>query len=143
MNSRTLLALLLLTACAPGQFGIIVTPPPPAEPEPIVPEPFQGTEPPALVETEMEGLLAAPSVHRTLYFHESSELWYRYAYHRWYQAFRWNGHWFLPERTPDALLERTPEAPRKLPTLPEYERQVEPYEDPDEQERPASELEPR
>ena len=45
------------------------------------------------------------------------------TYRRWYQAFRWNGNWFILEDIPPLIQERTPPPPEEdeLPTLPEYE----------------------
>ncbi len=93
---------------------------PPAAREGPIPEPFAGPGPPSLEETDVPGLQAASSLDPDVYYHEPSELWYRYTFRRWYQAFRWDGHWFIVEEVPDFLAERA-SAPRELPTLPEFE----------------------
>ena len=123
---RAALTLLLLAAgCEQLGVGVVVTRPPPVK-QPPVPSPFEGSEPPALESTETPGLLRAAALGEHVYFYEPEELWYRHAYRRWYQAFRWNGNWFILEETPELLAERTPEAPTldELPTLPEYERDL-------------------
>ena len=93
----------------------------PDEYEGPIPSRFEGDGPPELEQTEIPGLLAAPGLDRNLYFHEPEDLWYRYTYRRWYQAFRWNGNWFVLEQTPLILNKVEIVVPDKLPTLPEYE----------------------
>jgi hypothetical protein len=119
-------ALALLTLSAPGCLivgaagGLTMTPIP-DEYEGPIPDPFTGSEPPALEPTRHAGLKKAPSLGPDVYYDEPTELWYRYEFRRWYQAFRWNGNWFVLQETPEALasVEISPEQP--LPTLPEYE----------------------
>jgi hypothetical protein len=94
------LAALLLAAC---KFDMWIEPPPEPPPEPPMPAPFQGEQAPPLVATSIEGVLAAPSVDAHLYYSSAERLWYRYAKGQWYQAFRWNGHWFPPENVPAEL----------------------------------------
>lgn len=82
-----------------------------------LPKPFEGEEPPALEATDQEGLYLAPLLAPNVYFHEAEELWYRYAYRSWYQAFRWNGNWFVLDDVPPILANREIIRP-KLPELP-------------------------
>lgn len=87
--------------------------------EPPVPAPFAGKEPPALEPTDAAGLFMAPSLAPNVYYHDREDLWYRYAYRRWYQAFRWNGNWFiLGEEPPEILSGRKLMRP-ELPELPD------------------------
>ncbi len=114
---RTYLAVtfsLLLAACVTIQQA------PPIREGPI-PDPFEGEQQPELEATEIDGLFKVPTLAPNVFFHESEENWYRYAYRRWYQAFRWNGNWFLVDEVPKFLADRSI-APEELPTLPEYER---------------------
>ena len=87
---------LLLAACVTVQQA------PPIREGPI-PSPFEGEQEPELLATEIEGVFKAPSLAPNVYFHASEEDWYRFAYRRWYQAFRWNGNWFILERKPVVL----------------------------------------
>ena len=109
------------TGCIVGGTGGITTTPTRASNEGPIPDPLSGDGPPALEETDEPGLLAAPSLDANLYYHQPSELWYRHTFRRWYQAFRWNGNWFLVDEVPEFLADRSI-APEELPTLPEYER---------------------
>ena len=106
-----LLALTVSTGCT-GQGQVWVVPATPPEPEIPVPAPLRGDTFPELVPTGTEGLMAAPDVDPQLYYVESEELWYRYWRRRWYQAFAWNGHWFPPEKVPDAVKARMQEGSR-------------------------------
>lgn len=110
------LVLGLTLACQPTGFSI-VTAPPPATKQPPVPSAFEAEEDPPLEETDQAGLFYAPALGPNVYFYEPDELWYRYAYRRWYQAFRWNGSWFILEDPPDVLAKRELIRP-KLPELP-------------------------
>ncbi len=120
---------LLCGACV--AFGITTTVQPESREGPI-PPPFQSDEAPALAASNVEGLFRAPSLGPNVYFHEPAQLWYRRAYRRWYQAFRWNGNWFILAKTPQILVGREIEKvvlpelpddpgddPRELPELPE------------------------
>ncbi len=123
---------LLCGACV--AFGITTTVQPESTEGPI-PTRFQSDEPPALAASDVEGLFRAPSLGPNVYFHEPPNLWYRRAYRRWYQAFRWNGNWFILAETPEILVGRKIEKvelpelpdlpdlpdddPRELPGLPE------------------------
>ncbi len=120
--AAALLALAAAGCLAGAQGGITITGPPPITEGPI-PSPFEAEEPPALEPTDTPDLFSAPSLGPNVYFHESDKLWYRYAYRRWYQAFRWNGNWFVLEEPPEILSERELVKPKRedLPTLPEYE----------------------
>ena len=82
---------------------------PEMEPEPQTPDPLVSMEEPKLVPTDAPGLFAAPAIDPTLYYYEPDELWYRYSYRRWFQAFRWDGSWFVPEKVPDVVKARVPE----------------------------------
>jgi hypothetical protein len=85
------------------------------EPEPRAPDPLISMTEPKLEPTGVEGLLAAPALDPTLYYYEPDELWYRYAYKRWYQAFRWDGNWFIPDDVPKAVKDRSPkETPKTV-----------------------------
>jgi len=122
LSAVAALALLLL-GCPTGNFGVTITQPP-AVRQPPIPEAFSGDAAPALEATDWPGLFRAPRLGPNVWFHEPGDLWYRYAYHRWYQAFRWNGNWFIVAETPAVLVGREiervalPELP-ELPTLPE------------------------
>lgn len=112
-------ALVVLAACQPTGFGITATPPPEVK-QPPIPSPFRGEEQPVLERTDKQGLFSAPELAPNVYFYEAEDLWYRYAYRRWYQAFRWNGSWFILEEPPEILADHKLEK-RELPTIPEYE----------------------
>jgi hypothetical protein len=105
-TSRLLPIALVLAGAACIQ---VVQTAPDMEPEPQTPDPLVSMEPPKLVPTEAPGLFAAPALDPTLYYYEPDELWYRYSYRRWFQAFRWDGAWFVPERVPDVVKARVPE----------------------------------
>ncbi len=105
MRTRIRLAFLALcfSACIGSAFRIWIEPQPEPPPEPPSPSPFEGEEAPKLVPTGFPGLVAAPSVDPTLYYSEPLERWFRYAFNRWHEGFRWNGYWFPPERVPEPL----------------------------------------
>ncbi len=126
MHGAGLLVLLALAATACMHGAVTVTQPPPSY-EPPIPERFRGEGPPELRNTDAPGLLRAPSVDRDLYYFRPDDLWYRFAYNRWYQAFSWNGNWFVPEQVPEVLKGREPK--RTLPTLPELEAEEGPVEE--------------
>lgn len=107
----------LLSAC----IAVTVTPVEPVKEGPI-PKPFAGKEPPQLIPTEIEGLFRAPSLAPNVYFHEPEEDWYRYAYRRWYKAFRWNGNWFILEARPTVLASLELEGPEDLPAFDDLEK---------------------
>jgi hypothetical protein len=115
---RAALAMALLATLACMDAGLWVEQPPPAPPEIPVPPRFAGGEPPALERTEHPALLHAPSLAAGLYFYEPDGLWYRRWRGRWYQAFRWDGHWFPPRRVPEVIraVEASETAPAKAPT---------------------------
>ena len=124
-RAGALVVLLLCGACMSA--GLSFEQPPP-ERHLRVPDPFEGEVAPELVTTEEAGLFHVPDVDEHLYYWKPQDLWYHWAFNRWYQAFRWNGYWFPPAETPEVLLDRVePEAPptlpeyENLPTLPEYE----------------------
>lgn len=137
MIRRAVLALVcaVCTGCAYG----VTTTTQPAPREGPIPPPFVGDDPPALAPTDVEGLSRAPSLAPNVYYYAPADLWYRRAYRRWYQAFRWNGNWFILAETPTVLVGRKiekvvlpelpdlPADPRGLPELPEL-----PDDDPDE-----------
>ena len=114
------LACAICTGCVLG----VTTTVQPASLEGPIPPPFHADEAPVLAPTEIEGLSRAPSLAPNVYYHAPADLWYRRAYRRWYQAFRWNGNWFILAETPTVLVGREiervalPELP-ELPTLPE------------------------
>ena len=105
-----------------------------------IPPPFEGVEAPALAPTDVEGLSRAPSLAPNVYYYAPADLWYRRSYRRWYQAFRWNGNWFILAETPEVLVGRKiervelPELPDlgddadELPDLPELPDEPEPDE---------------
>jgi hypothetical protein len=68
------------------------------------PDRFEGEAPPPLEPTPEPGWFTAPTLDPTLYYSESDDLWYRYAYNRWYLAYKWNGAWWIPDKTPKYLL---------------------------------------
>ncbi len=112
-------AFVALAACTPTGFSITATPTPEPK-QPPIPSPFSGEEEPVLEATDKDGLHMAPGLAPNVYFYEPEDVWYRYAYRRWYQAFRWNGSWFILDEPPDVLADRKLEK-RELPTIPEYE----------------------
>ena len=108
------LALLaLLTAC------ITVTRTAGKDDEPPTPDPFAGEAPPPLEPTQEPGWFTAHSLDPTLYYSEEQDLWYRYAYSRWYLAYRWNGAWWVPDSTPSYLLSQVKVAEEKTGTVKE------------------------
>jgi hypothetical protein len=131
MNPR-LTALGLAVALSLACVSVSISMPPEGPPPPPIPKMFTGDTEPILEPTGIEGLLAARSLGPNVYYH--GDLWYRRAFRRWYQAFRWNGNWFLLNETPDFLdgiaiekaprpdlrdLERLEDLP-ELPPLPDF-----------------------
>lgn len=115
MRLIVLLALpVLLLGCLTQDFGVTITQPPPIKQRPI-PDAFEGEEAPKLEATDRPGLFRAPELAENVWFHEPSDLWYRYTYRGWYQAFRWNGNWFIIEEPPEVLAD----VELVVPTLPE------------------------
>ena len=106
-------ALLIASACIQ-----VVQTAPPMEPEPRTPDPLVSLEEPKLEPTEVEGLFAAPGLAESLFYYEPQELWYRYEYRRWFQAFRWDGYWFVPEKVPEVLKAMVP---AETPQTPQHE----------------------
>jgi hypothetical protein len=102
------LAALLCAACMTLQ----VTATDPEPPPPPVPDRFEGSDAPALVDTGLEGCQAAPSVDPNLYYCAQEEHWYRFALNRWFLAFAWNGNWFpvTASELPKSLVKVTPKA---------------------------------
>jgi len=97
--------------------GVQITRGPPTDrDEAPIPSPFEGDQTPALEPTSYVGLQKAPALGPNVYFHQAENLWYRWAYRRWYQAFRWDGNWFVLMEAPDVLAE-VPLEKVKLPTL--------------------------
>ena len=99
-----LLAILGLAACL-SDVGVWVVEEPPRPPEPRVPPPLQAEATPPLLPTDRAGLLRAHVGAVELFYHEPEGLWYRRDRGRWFQAFRWDGHWFPPARLPQQLSE--------------------------------------
>lgn len=117
-----LLPVLLASGCLIlGATGGLTVTQVPDEYEGPIPDPFSGDAPPALEPTPYEGLLRAPSLGSDVYYHEPTDLWYRYTFRRWYQAFRWDGAWFVLPETPTILVDVETSPAEPLPTLPEYE----------------------
>ena len=118
-----ILALTLLAAC------VQVVQRPPEEPPPPTPDPYLAAGPGELVATDHPGLFQAPELGRTCYTYEPKREWYRFAYNHWYQAFRWDGDWYLvPDaQVPKFLAGRVPKEPvrSKADKLDELERQLE------------------
>ena len=117
------LAALALGACISGSITTTTTP---ESREGPIPPPFKGDEPPVLEATDAEGLMKAPALGPNVYYHDPADLWYRRAYRRWYQAFRWNGNWFILPETPAVLVGREIEKVElpdleDLPPLPQIE----------------------
>jgi hypothetical protein len=102
-GARAAFGLALLFAVACTDFGLWVEQPPAPPAEAPAPPPFKGKQAPVLELTEHSGLLRAPSLAASLYFYEPDGLWYRRWRGRWYQAFRWDGHWFPPRRVPEVV----------------------------------------
>lgn len=69
------------------------------------PDPFLAPGDPDLATTDVEGLFGAPELDPNCYFYEPEKSWYRYWNRNWFQAFRWDGAWFLlrPEDVPAFL----------------------------------------
>ncbi len=111
-----------LSAC----LQVIALPPPPPDAPKL--ETFQGDGPPPLEPTDVPGLLAAPSLGRTVYYYEAQEYWCRFARNRWYMAFDWDGNWFdIPDAELPAVLaaRHAPPPPKTVEEeLAELERQL-------------------
>ncbi len=132
-----------LGACVSG--AITTTTLPEAREGPI-PSPFEGDEAPLLETSDVEGLMKAPGLGPNVYYHGPADLWYRRAYRRWYQAFRWNGNWFILPETPAVLVGREIEKVKlpeleDLPRLPDLE-DADDLPDLPEQEEPEGGFEP-
>ena len=95
----------------------------PQNTEPPVPSPLKGDAEPELVATEAEGVHVAPELGPNIFYFEPDDLWFRYRYKRWYQAFRWDGTWFIQPDPPPVVVALVSLDPTddKIPTLPEYE----------------------
>ena len=117
---RVLPTIAALTAA--GCIGLAVSQIP-ENTEPPIPSPFRGDTAPELVPTETAGVLAAESLGPNVFYFEPEDLWYRYRFKRWYQAFRWDGTWFIQPDPPPAVVSQVSLAPEddRIPTLPEYE----------------------
>jgi len=122
VNAVSKFLIAVLTVANLGCIGLAVTQIP-ENTEPPIPNPFRGDTPPELEETEAEGVMAAPSLGPNVFYVESEDLWYRYRYKRWYQAFRWNGTWFIQPDPPPLVVAQVSLDPKddRIPTLPEYE----------------------
>lgn len=116
LSSIAALALVLL-GCPTGNFDVTVTQPPPIK-QPPIPGSFEGDAAPGLEATDRPGVFSAPELGPNVWFHEPADLWYRHAYRRWYQAFRWNGNWFVLDEPPKVLADIKVVVP-ELPELPE------------------------
>ncbi|MBW2281060.1 MAG: hypothetical protein JRG82_09980 [Deltaproteobacteria bacterium] len=106
--------------------GAITTTTLPESREGPIPARFQGSEPPVLDATDVPGLMKASGLGPNVYYHDPADLWYRRAYRRWYQAFRWDGNWFILSGTPAVLVGREIEKVElpdleDLPPLPDVE----------------------
>ena len=97
-----------LVALLLGCIQVVQTAPP-MEPEPQTPDPLVSLEDPKLQPTATEGLFAVPGLKENVFYYEPNELWYRYEYRKWFQAFRWDGYWFVPDKVPDAVKAQVPE----------------------------------
>ena len=106
-----------LAACVPTGLSIVMQPAP-AVKQPPIPSTFEGDGDPTLEKTDQAGLFYVPELGPNVYFYKSDDLWYRYAYHRWYQAFRWDGNWFILQDPPEVLAKRKL-IRRELPELPD------------------------
>lgn len=108
MNTRipAALSLILLASCVSVQ---VQQRPGAAEADRAVrtPKAFVTVDEPVQEPTEVEGLYRAPNIDRNLFYYEKDRAWYRWAYGRWFQAFRWDGKWYeMPEQAlPAALLQ--------------------------------------
>lgn len=114
-NITVLAILSCALACLSCALQITKGPPTDRDEAPI-PSPFEGSEAPPLEPTAHPGLQKAPSLGPNVYFHPAEDLWYRWAYRRWYQAFRWDGNWFVLMETPSILADVELEKV-ELPTL--------------------------
>jgi len=93
--------------------------------EPPTPDPYEGEVPPPLQPSEEPGWFIAPSLDTTLYYSEDEDLWYRYAYNRWYLAYRWNGAWWVPDSTPAFLQTQVQVAEEKQGSVREQLKELE------------------
>jgi hypothetical protein len=109
---RVTIATLALTALA---SCVQVVQRAPDAPPPRTPDPYLAEAPGDLVPTDHPGLFQAPELGRTCYTYEPDRSWYRFAYSNWYQAFRWDGEWFLllDKDVPKFLAGRVPKAPER------------------------------
>ena len=109
---RVWLTAIALVGLLSGCMALSITATPTEAPPPPVPDKFQGDEPPALVDGEVEGCQGAPALDPNVYFCAQEEHWYRFALNRWYMAFAWNGNWFpvTTSELPKALVKVTPKA---------------------------------
>jgi hypothetical protein len=107
-----------LAACGAGctSFGLTTTVI--DTPNEYVPRPFKGDTEPALTPTDVTDLYRVESLGPNVYYDGGQDLWYRRARRQWYQAFRWNGNWFIVSKTPALLVGREIEKV-SLPTLPQ------------------------
>jgi hypothetical protein len=109
MRGRFVVLLAAFLAGCPANFGVSIQPAPPPRPEAPMPPAFEGEADPPLEPFSAEGLFLAPSVDPHLYYYGPDDLWYRYWRGRWFQAFRWNGAWFPPQRVPEPLRSSSPQ----------------------------------
>ena len=63
-------------------------------PDPKTPAKLEGSSPPALEATKVEGVKHALIDTPDVYYYEANERWFRFALDRWFVAFLWNGQWF-------------------------------------------------
>ncbi len=110
-------ALALVLALCVGcivDMGTTTTTTPPDERVPV-PDKYEGDQPPELVDAGIEGCKRAAALDPDLYYCAAPEQWYRYAMHRWYLAFAWNGNWFpvTGSELPPGLVKITP-APEEV-----------------------------
>jgi hypothetical protein len=63
-------------------------------PDPKTPARLEGKTAPPLEDTAVPGVKHARVDVPDVYYHESSEKWFRWAMDRWFVAFLWNGQWF-------------------------------------------------
>jgi len=125
ISTRAALTLAASTLCACISGAITTTTLPESREGPI-PARFEAEAPPVLEPTDVEGLMKVSGLGPNVYYHDPADLWYRRAYRRWYQAFRWDGNWFILPETPVVLVGREIEKVAlpdlgDVPPLPEIE----------------------
>jgi hypothetical protein len=114
VTRAALVLVLVLCAGCIVNMGTTSTVTPPEQRTPV-PDKYEGKEPPELVEAGIEGCKRAAALDANLYYCAAQEQWFRWAMHRWYLAFAWDGNWFpvTGSELPPGLVKITP-APEEV-----------------------------